>query len=80
MRALLLTTSHSYRNEAFQRAATRLGIDLIYGTDQRPLPGQTLPPDQLPLTYDQPDAAAAAIASFARQRPVDAILAVDDSG
>ncbi|MCB9113376.1 MAG: ATP-grasp domain-containing protein [Caldilineaceae bacterium] len=80
MRALLLTTSHSYRNEAFQRAATRLGIDLVYGTDQRPLPGQTLPPDQLPLTYDQPDAAAAAIASFARQRPVDAILAVDDSG
>ncbi len=80
MRALLLTTSHSYRNEAFQRAAARLGIDLIYGTDQRPLPGQTLPPDQLPLTYDQVEAATAAIESFARQRPVDAILAVDDSG
>lgn len=80
MRALLLTTSHSYRNEAFQRAATRLGIDLIYGTDQRPLPGQALPPDHLPLTYDQPAAAAATIESFARQRPVDAILAVDDSG
>lgn len=80
MRALLLTTSHSYRNEAFQRAATRLGIDLVYGTDQRPLPGRTLPPDQFPLAYDQPAAAAAAIESFARQRPVDAILAVDDSG
>ena len=35
MRALLLTTSHSYRNEAFQRAATRLGIDLIYGNLSR---------------------------------------------
>ena len=80
MRALLLTTSHSYRNEAFQRAAARLDIDLVYGTNQRPLPGQMLPPDQLPLTYEPVEGAAAAIEAFARRHPIDAILAVDDSG
>ena len=80
MRALLLTTNHSYRNEAFQRAATRLGIELIYGTDQRPLPGQSLPANRLPLDDAQPESATEAIVTFAQQQPVDAILAVDDSG
>ncbi|NKQ35450.1 MAG: ATP-grasp domain-containing protein [Chloroflexi bacterium] len=79
MRVLLLTTAHSYRSEAFLRAAESLGIEVIRAVDMPP--GLSQPaPGILPVTFNQPDEAAAAIAAFAERRPLTAILSVDDSG
>src|SRR6266545_3556687 len=78
-RVLLLTTPNTYRAPAFAAAAERLGVEAITAVDM---------PPRLAAAWNQPlgvdfqdvDAAAAAIATFAADRPIDAIVAVDDSG
>ncbi|MBK8049371.1 MAG: ATP-grasp domain-containing protein [Anaerolineales bacterium] len=78
-RVLLLTTAHSYRNEAFQNAARRLGIEVVQAVDATgPLVTHTS--RNLPVDFGEPDAAVATIAGFAAINPLAAILAVDDSG
>ena len=78
-RILLLTTAHSYRGEAFLQAAGRLGIEVIQAVDVPP--GLARPaPGILPITFNRPDEAVAAIVNLAETRPLTAILAVDDSG
>jgi len=75
----LLTTPNTYRAPAFAAAAERLGVEAITAVDM---------PPRLAAAWNQPlgvdfqdvDAAAAAIATFAADRPIDAIVAVDDSG
>lgn len=78
-RALLLTTPRSYRMEAFRRAADRLDIALVTGLDIPPELARDWP-DALPLPFDDVDRAAEAIVAYAETQPLDAILAVDDSG
>src|SRR6266545_4566114 len=78
-RVLLLTTPNTYRAPAFAAAAERLGVEAITAVDM---------PPRLAAAWNQPlgvdfqdvDAAAAAIATFAADRPFSAIIAVDDSG
>ncbi len=79
MRVLLLTTAHSYRGEAFLQAAESLEIEVIRAVDMPPGLGQPAP-GILPITFNRPDEAVAAIVGFAGSRPLTAILAVDDSG
>ena len=76
---MLLTTVRSYRMEAFRAAAERLGVEVVTGLDLPPeLADQW--PGALPLPFAAPQAAAAAIAAYVAERPVAAILSVDDSG
>lgn len=78
-RVLLLTTTHSYRGEAFLQAAKSLEIEVIQAVDMPP--GLAQPAAGiLPLTFNHPEEAVAAIVSFAETRPLTAILSVDDSG
>jgi biotin carboxylase len=80
-RLLLLTTAHSYRNEAFRAAAARAEVDVVIGYDMPPGTAPHLArADALPLDLDDPPAAAAAAAAFALQQPLAAVLPVDDSG
>ncbi|MFQ5400663.1 MAG: ATP-grasp domain-containing protein [Anaerolineae bacterium] len=78
-RVLLLTTSHTYRAPAFLKAADRLGIEVVQAVD---MPRQLAEQWQAPLgfPFDQPETAVQAIVDFAAAHPLDAILAVDDSG
>ncbi|HFQ92472.1 MAG TPA: ATP-grasp domain-containing protein, partial [Anaerolineae bacterium] len=78
-RVLLLTTAHSYRGEAFLQAAKSLEIEVIQAVDMPPGLAQPAP-KILPVTFNQPDEAVAAIVDFAETRPLTAILSVDDSG
>ena len=78
-RILLLTTAHSYRGEAFLQAAKSLEIEVIQAVDMPPGLAQPAP-KILPVTFNQPDEAVAAIVNFAETRPLTAILSVDDSG
>ncbi len=78
-RLMLLTTVRSYRLEAFRAAAERLGIAVVSGLDLPPeLADQW--PGALPLSFAAPDEAATAIAAYAAEHPLTAILSVDDSG
>lgn len=76
---MLLTTARSYRNRAFMEAAKRLGIEVLQVVNMEE---QLAEHWDYPLGVDfsQPDVAAKQIAEFARQTPVAAIRAVDDSG
>src|SRR5262245_23806995 len=78
-RVLLLVTPQTYRAGPFIEAARRLGIDIV--------PALDLPPklaefwhEPLGVDFNDPAAATAAIVTFAADHPLDAIIAVDDSG
>ena len=77
-RLLLLLPTTTYRTEAFVDAATKLGVELVCASE-RPSTLQELAPDSLvTLDFGDPLASAETIARFARRRPIDAVVAVDD--
>ncbi|HEX9036845.1 MAG TPA: ATP-grasp domain-containing protein [Ktedonobacterales bacterium] len=77
-RLLLLVTPGTYRAEAFIEAARALDVEVVRALD---LPPQLADEWDVPLKTDFSDVEAAtrAIISYARVRPLDAIVAVDDS-
>ncbi len=77
-RLLLLLPTRTYRTEAFVDAAARLGVDLVCASE-RPSTLEALAPDSLlTLDFTDPDGAAAAVASWSRRHPIDAVVGVDD--
>lgn len=78
-RLLLLISPNTYRAGAFVEAATRLDVDVVRGID---VPTQLTEMWDIPLPLDfaNPEAATAAIAAYAAAHPLDAIVALDDSG
>ena len=78
-RVMLLTSVRSYRLPAFHAAAERLGIQVVTGIDlPAELAGQW--PDALPLSFARVEDSTASIVTYAAEHPLDAVLAVDDSG
>jgi biotin carboxylase len=76
-RILLLLPSAAYRAEDFLDAAAALGAEVAVASDH----AQAIRDDRsLVLRFDDPDGAAERIAAFARERPLDAVVAVDDRG
>jgi biotin carboxylase len=76
---LLLTTPQSYRVSPFVVAAQKLGIAAVQGVD---LP-EALAEQwgvALHLDFRQPETAVAHIRQFAQERPLAAIIPVDDAG
>jgi len=78
-RVLLLTTARTYRGDAFRMAADRLGIEVVRAVDMRSELSQHWQLE-LGIDYSDPNRAAEQIAQFSKKMPLDAILAVDDSG
>ncbi len=78
-RVMLLTTAHSYRAEAFAAAARRLGVELVAAVDMPPELAE-LWHYPLGARFDDLEAARRAITAYAAEHPLDAVLAVDDSG
>jgi hypothetical protein len=76
---MLLTTVRSYRLDAFRAAAERVGVSLVTGID---LPVELADqwPGALPLTFEDIEESVRRIVSWTADRPLQAILAVDDSG
>lgn len=76
---LLLTTPQSYRAKSFLAAAKKLDIPVVQGVD---LPEELAQQwgVRLSLDYSQPETAVAHIIQFAQERPLAAILPVDDAG
>ena len=74
-RVLLLLPSSTYRTHDFLEAAAAIGAEVVVGSDHRPA---LLEERALRIDLARPEAAAAAIAAYASERPLDAVVAVDD--
>jgi len=78
-RILLLASAQSYRNHAFSQAAEALEVEVVTGQDV-PLPLLRESEGRLRLDYRDLVRSSEAICRFAAERPLGAILGVDDSG
>ena len=76
-RLLLLVPTTSYRTHDFMAAAHRLGVEVVLGSNQRQVleevSGATLTVD-----LDNPERGTKQVLSFAAERPLDAVVSVDD--
>jgi biotin carboxylase len=77
---LLLLPTSTYRAPDFIRAATRLGVEVVVGSDE--MPALTIGPRDraVVVPLDEPDDAAEVILALDGRRGVDAVVAVDDRG
>ncbi len=77
-RVMLLYKTSTYRARPFLEAAARLNLEVVKALD---LPPELAEQWRVPVAvqFDQPEQAAQTLVEFARQTPVQAILAVDDS-
>jgi biotin carboxylase len=78
MRVLLLSKQDSYRIAPFTKAAEQLGIEIVRGVDTPSALAQYYH-RILPLQFNQPAEASQNIVNFAQQKPVQAIISLDDS-
>src|SRR5215212_7812172 len=78
-RVLLLTTPNTYRAQAFLAAAERLDVEVLIATDMQAELAASWG-QQLGLDFQRIEQAVAAIVALAAERPLNAIIAVDDSG
>jgi biotin carboxylase len=79
-RLLLLMTTTTYRAHDFLAAARQLGVEAVVGSDRPQALAELTPGKTLALDFLHPEQGTQAIVAFARERPLDAIVAVDDDG
>src|SRR5207249_782884 len=77
-RLLLLLPTTTYRTQAFVDAATKLGVDLVCASERPSTLEERAPDHLITVDFANPDGAAETLARFARRRPIDAVVAVDD--
>jgi biotin carboxylase len=80
LRVLLLLPTSTYRAPDFVRAATRLGVEVVVGSDELPVLMEGATERALALPLDDPGTAADLIVALDDRRGVDAVVAVDDRG
>ncbi len=71
-------TTATYRASAYMAAAQEMGVRVTVGTDRPDLLAELNPGGSITLDYNEPEAGAASIQSFAREFPIDAVAPVDD--
>ena len=77
-RLLLLIPTTTYRTEDFMEAARRLDVDLVVATERPNVMAGEFPDHLLTVPFDDPERAARELAEYARRRPIDAVVPVDD--
>lgn len=79
-RVVLVLPSATYRASDFTAAADAMGVELVVATEHRQAMSGLMGHRALVVDLCAPEAAAAAIVELASDRPVDAVVAVDDQG
>jgi biotin carboxylase len=74
---LLLPTT-TYRTAAFVEAARQLGVDLTVASEKPSTLEAVNPTGLLTLDLQDPEHAALAVQTFAREHPINAVVGVDD--
>ena len=75
---LVLATAHSYRLEAFQSAADRMGVAVIRGIDAPPA-HVSAGGNTLRLDFRDPARSLRQVTAFARRQPIRAVIPTDDT-
>jgi len=78
-RVLLLLPTRTYRASAFLAAAARLRLEVVVGSDEGSSLGHLMEGRQLVVDLDRPGDVADAAAAFHRERPLDAVVGVDEA-
>jgi len=79
-RILLLLPTTAYRADDFLEAAEALGAEVVVASDRRPALAAQMEDRSLTVPLSDPEAAAKRIERFSRERPLDAVVPVDDRG
>src|SRR5881275_146087 len=79
-RVLLLIPSRTYRTHDFMAAASRLGIEVVVGSEHRPALAGLMEGRHLRLDFQDIERSTALIVEFSKTRSLDSVVAVDDSG
>lgn len=79
-RVLLLVPTGTYRAADFLAAASRLGVEIVVGSERRQAMAGSMGDRAVVVPLDGIEAAVGAIATLHRRRPLDAVLAIDDQG
>jgi len=77
-RVLLLLPTTTYRAHDFIKAAARLGVETVVGSDQKQALQDVQPARGVTLDLRDPEKAAGQIAAFATRHPLKAIIQTDD--
>src|SRR5262249_57652359 len=77
-RLLLLLPTRTYRTEDFVDAAHTLGVDLVCASEKPSTLEALAPEGLLTLDFTDPADAASRVAEWTRQRPLAAVVGVDD--
>jgi biotin carboxylase len=77
-RLLILSSKLGYQSRSFAEAARRLGAEVAFGTDRCRKVDNLWGDGALALRFENPEAAAEAVARLASETPIDAVLALGD--
>ena len=77
-RLLLLFTTTGYQAAAFREAAEKLCVAIVAGSDRCHVLEDPWRDGAIPLRFEDPERAATAIVEYAREHPLDAIIAIGD--
>jgi len=77
-RLLLLIPTESYRSEAFIKAASRLGVDLVIASEEASTLESLQPDHLMTLNFLDLEDCRRKTDEFSKERPLDCILAIDD--
>jgi formate-dependent phosphoribosylglycinamide formyltransferase (GAR transformylase) len=77
-RLMLLASKLGYQTRSFADAARGLGVEVLFGTDRCRRLDDPWGDAALPLHFEDPEDAAAAIVRVADETPIDAVLALGD--
>jgi biotin carboxylase len=79
-RVLLLIPSRTYRTHDFMEAASRLRIEVVVGSEHRSALAALMEGRQIRLDFQAVQPSTVRIVAFAQDHPLDAVVAVDDTG
>lgn len=79
-RILLILPSETYRASDFLSASQALGADLVVASEHRQTMSETMGDRSLVVDFSRPEAAAETIVERAKEKPLDAVVGVDEQG
>jgi biotin carboxylase len=79
-RILLLLPTATYRASDFLDAARKLDVKVIVASEQRQTMSEMMGDRALVVDFDHPEASAEAIVKRAKEKPLDAVVGVDEQG
>src|SRR5260370_41577661 len=79
-RVLLLIPNRTYRTHDFMEAASRLGVEVVVGSEHRSAVAALMEGRQLRVDFRDLERSTQRIVAFAKDHPLNAVVAVDDTG